>query len=259
MVNPNWGMLQPVDVGARIQEGYQQGRQIGAQNALSQYAANPDSPDAMNALAKFAPQYAIKVREDQAAKAAQAQKADIQRRAATGDPAAVAELAGIDFDAWRSLGEDKKKVIKDQTAYIGQSALRISQMPADQQPQAWDAYIQQGVRLGYTGLQEYQGQYSQEGLQSAIANAGLVEKLFDLEKPQYMTPASDEDLVNIKDPAALAAFQASRTGQQAPQAGQGDLEAQAQAAIAAGADPVAVRARMKELGGQASPPATFPG
>lgn len=212
MVNPNWGILQPVDVGARIQEGYQTGMQMGAQNALSQYAANPDDPKSMNALAKYAPQYAIKVRQDRAQQEAQAREMDIKRRAATGDPAAVAELAGIDFDAWRNLGEDKKKVIKDQTSYIGQSALRISQMPVEQRPQAWDAYIDQGVRLGYTGLQDYKGQFSEEGVQSAIANAGLVEKLFTLEQPQYMTPASDEDLVNIKDPKALAAFQASRTG-----------------------------------------------
>ena len=203
MVNPNWGILQPVDVGARIQEGYQTGMQMGAQNALSQYAANPDDPKSMNALAKYAPQYAIKVRQDRAQQEAQAREADIKRRAATGDPAAVAELAGIDFDAWRNLGEDKKKVIKDQTSYIGQSALRISQMPVEQRPQAWDAYIDQGVRLGYTGLQDYKGQFSEEGVQSAIANAGLVEKLFTLEQPDWKVIPENGLVVNTRDPKAL--------------------------------------------------------
>lgn len=210
MVSPNWGMLQPVDVGAKIQEGYQQGRQIGAQNAMSQYAANPDSPEAMNALAKFAPQYAIQVRQQRQQQEAAAREADIKRRAASGDPAAVAELAGVDWGAWQSLDVAKKKQVEGETKFIGEAALRISQMPQEQQPQAWDAYIQQGVQLGYGGLQEHLGKYSPEGLNAALANAGKMEKLFELERPQYITPASDEDMVNVKDPNAIAAFRASR-------------------------------------------------
>lgn len=72
-------------------------------------------------------------------------------------------------------------------------------------------------------------------------------------------------VVSWQDGGSAGAFDAA-TGKVTPlvvpgvaEQSAGNLEAQAQAAIAAGADPVAVRARMKELGGQASPPATFPG
>jgi hypothetical protein len=77
-VDINWGILRPVDVGGEMQRGYEQGRQRHAENALSQYAQNPNDPKSLNALAKYAPQQALQVRQQQAAaaKAAQGEQRD---------------------------------------------------------------------------------------------------------------------------------------------------------------------------------------
>lgn len=193
MVNPNWGMLQPVDVGSKIQEGYQQGRQIGAQNALSQYAANPDSPDAMNALAKFAPQYAIQVRQQQ-----QAQQAALQRQTAVGDAltgkAPASSLAYIDPKLFNDLDENQKKQAAESLKTVGQVALMADT------PEEWDQIVGQ-LAQREPSFAQYQGQFAQR--EAIIAQVGEAVKLLEQQKPSYQVIPEGGMLVNTKDPAAL--------------------------------------------------------
>lgn len=149
------------------------------------------------------------------AKAMQEQQANALRvKASQGDPAALQQLVGIDFDSWKTLSADKKKMVADQTAYTGQAALRISQLPPEQQAMAWDQAIEQGVQAGYAGLSDYKGKFSPQALNAAIDNAGLVEKFISLAEPKYMAVPEGGTLINTRNPQAVGAFGAP----QAPQA-----------------------------------------
>lgn len=259
MVDINWGILRPVDIGGAFNQGVEAGRQRRAENALDEQfrtmAQNPNAP-VSNDLLRFAPQQAYQLSQQQRQQQKGERERDVKMRAAQGDKAAIAELAGIDWDAWTKIGQRDKDAIKARNDYMGNAALRISQAPEAQRPQLWDAAVQQGVQLGYSDLASFQGQYNPQALEALIANSGQVAKLFELEKPNYQVIPEGGTLVNTRDPAALQQV----ANQNSSAANMADLEAQAQAAIAAGADPEKVRARMKELGGQASPaPATFPG
>lgn len=109
-------------------------------------------------------------------------------------------LAAINWDDFVKYDDQQRKVAIDNAKTIGQIALFADT------PEKWD---QQVANLG-PGFEQYKGQF---GLREAvIARSGQMVQHLENQRPQYMTPASDEDLVNIKDPAALAAFQASRAG-----------------------------------------------
>lgn len=202
----NWGILQNVDVGGAIQQGFETGRQqqeqLMTRNALASLVKNPNDPNAINALAQYDPMAAMQFQGRNQQQQAQQREADVKMRASQGDPQAIAELAGIDWDAWQSLRPDDKDKMKKRTSYLGQSALAISQLPPQEQPAAWDAYIDQGVQMGYTDLAQYRGKYSPQALQGVIADAGLVENLWE---------AQSVDYVPVPEGARLEGFSA-RTG-----------------------------------------------
>jgi hypothetical protein len=145
VVDINWGILQPVDVGARFQQGYQQGRQQRVQQetdkALTAYASNPDDPASVAGLARYNPALAIKIGDSQRERAAAAQKAEQEQ------------------------AEKGMKV-------IGNAALQVALLPPEQQAAAWDQQIDM-LSQAYPGVAQYKGQYSPQRLQSVLAEAGL--------------------------------------------------------------------------------------
>jgi hypothetical protein len=151
-------------------------------------------------------------------------------------------LAAINWDDYAALNKQQAEIAKQNVETIGNLA-----MLADT-PQKWDQTIDQ---LG-PQFAQYKGQFGQR--EAIIARAGEAKAFLEQQAPKYQVIPEGGTLVNTRDPAAL---QQVANGQQAPN--MADLEAQAQAAIAAGADPEKVRARMQELGGQGGSPATFPG
>lgn len=158
------------------------------------------------ALAMKAGSYINEQKATQAKLLKEQNAAALRQKAAQGDPQALQQLIGIDFDAWKAFDSNKKKLIEEQTKYTGQEALRISQLPQGQQAAEWDHAIEQGVKLGYTGLGDHKGKFSPQALNAAISNAGLVEKFISLAEPKYQVVPGDADLVNTRDPAALAKF-----------------------------------------------------
>jgi hypothetical protein len=216
MTNPNWGLLGGgSNFSGALMQGYEFGSQMRERKEAKDRETAVDDvyrgmingdPNSVNALAQIDPRgaYQMKVQQDQAVEAEEERQ--IKIRAAQGDPAAISELAGIDWNAWRQISAPDKDQLKKRTDYLGQAALRISQMPEQQRAQAWDSYVQQGVQMGYNDLAQYQGQYSPQALEAVIANAGQMTDLFALEKPQYMAVPNDADLVNVKDPNALKQF-----------------------------------------------------
>lgn len=85
MVNPNWGLAaQPSSFDKSFGMGIQLGRsarQAQTRNALSAYALNPDDPASFEGVAKAAPEYALKIRQDQAQQQKLAAEAEKKRQA----------------------------------------------------------------------------------------------------------------------------------------------------------------------------------
>lgn len=143
-------------------------------------------------------------------------------------------LAAINWDDYAALNKEQNAVALQNVKTMGQLALMADT------PQKWDQTIDQ---LG-PQFAQYKGQFAQR--QAIIARAGEAAAFLEQQAPKYQVIPEGGTLVNTRDPAAL-----QQVANGAP-TDMADLEAQAQAAIAAGADPEKVRARMQELGGAAS-------
>lgn len=190
MNSPFNSLMNPAAVGQQFQQAFQQGReqrqQAEAKNALTAYAMNPQDTNALNALAQYQPEFVIQQRQKQQAAQVEQQKADLQRRAAGGDQAALAELAGVDFQAWNALDTKSKTEVKRRADYLGQAGLAVAQLPdLEQRAQAWDQAVMQGVQMGFADLAQYQGQYSDQALQGVLANAGMIKQFLDGQKIDY--------------------------------------------------------------------------
>lgn len=205
------GLPDPLRPALAFQSGL---RQAQAENeerqvrgALAAYAQNPDNvdPHAFATIAQWNPKLAIEIREDSTKRQQASRVADLQRRAAGGDRTALAQLAGIDLDAYDKLADNERQETAERASVVGQAALRISQLPEAQRPAAWDAAIDQ-LASRYPELAEYRGQYSEEALMGAIDSAKLAEKFFDLERPRYQAIPEGGTLVNTSDPEAVRSF-----------------------------------------------------
>jgi hypothetical protein len=213
------GLPNPAAPALAFQQGMERGRtereEREVKGALSAYVTNPDDPQAFATLAQHRPDIALKLREDDTKRRLAATQADLQRRAAGGDRTARAQLAGIDIEAWDKLEDNDRQTATERAAVVGQAALRISQLPPEQRPAAWDQTIDQ-LAPRYPELAEYKGQYSEEALMSAIDGAKLVNDFFMLERPRYQAVPLDNALVNTNDPAAVAAFASGQGTPTAP-------------------------------------------
>lgn len=182
-------LMNPAQVGQQFTQAFQQGqqqrRETETRNALSAFAMNPADENAFNALAQNAPEYAIQVRQQRDKAQQQQQAQQLQQAAAQGDQGALAQLAGIDLDAWAKLDTRSKAAVKERTDFMGQAALAVSQLPPQQQAQAWDSYVQQGVQMGFDDLAQYQGRYSPDAVQALLANSGLVKQFLDTQRIDY--------------------------------------------------------------------------
>jgi hypothetical protein len=185
----NWNMFTPVDVGARFDEGWKEGRakrdERDLKSALAAYSENPEDPEATSALARLSPQFA-----SQMAAARFKEQADIRaqrRRAAmfaddpaTGTPAGVgagktnwrakqrqAIMMGDD-DMARSFGsmaDDQERTEGKRNDIFARIATQLQNLPDEASRRAalqqaapaliqygWTAEELAGVDLSDTGL-----------------------------------------------------------------------------------------------------------
>lgn len=209
------GLMNPAAVGGAFAQGLATGKaereEREVKGALSAYAVNPDDETAFRTLAQYKPELAISIGQDRRKREQAARQAELQRMAAGGDKSAIAELWGIDPQVANTISDDQRAEVGERANVIGQAALRISQLPPEQRPQAWDQAVGQ-LSSRYPELADYQGKYSEQALASAIDQAKLVGEFFNLERPSYMAVGGEEDLVNTRDPAAVAAVIARRAG-----------------------------------------------
>ena len=235
--NAQNALLQGMQVGdAMRQRKEQREREMALDNAYKGMMAGDQT--AVNALA------AIPGMAKDAYTLQQGQREQQIRSDVAAGRAPATALAAINWDDYAALSKEQADVALQNVKTVGQLALMADT------PQKWDATIDQ---LG-PQFAQYKGQFAQR--EAIIARAGEAKAFLEQQAPKYQVIPEGGTLVNTRDPAALQQV----ANQNSSAANMADLEAQAQAAIAAGADPEKVRARMKELGGQASPaPATFPG
>lgn len=203
------GLPDPTAPAQAFQHGMRQAQaereEREVKGALTAYALNPDDDTAFERLAQYRPDMAIQVRQQRDERQQAAQVADLQRRAAGGDRAAMGELAGIDLDAWDKISDNDRQRVQESASAIGQAALRISQLPEPDRPAAWDAAVDQ-LSARFPDVAQYKGQYSPETLNSALDQAKLVEEFIGLSRPSYQAIPEGGTLVNTRDPAAVQSF-----------------------------------------------------
>lgn len=153
MPEVNFALLQPVDVGALTQQGFATGvalvKHAQTQHALQNYLANPDDPQAYNALAAYDPQSAATIlqqrREQQQLATAQAQL-DNRRKAGTqaaggdvqGGMATALSGGDLEFaDALSKLDDAHAKKIHDGWSTAATLAYRMRGMANPQERAAY--------------------------------------------------------------------------------------------------------------------------
>ena len=197
----NWGLLQPVDIGGAFNQGVQMGVQFRREKAIDDafrtMAQNPDAP-VSNALLRDAPQMAYQISQQQRAAQQQAQQRQTRIDAVSGNPQAVARLAGDDIEAYKALTKEQRDEAQRAWDVIGQVAL------AAETPELWDSYVDQ---LG-PAFASYKGKFGMR--MGVIAQAKQMKEYLAQIKPDYQVVPEGGMLVNVKDPAALQ--QASQAG-----------------------------------------------
>lgn len=193
------GLMNPAAIGADVQNAFEVGRekmkQQQTESALSAYAANPEDPMAFQAVAKYAPKFAIQIgadRRQQEAAAALAAK----RVAVASGQAPASDLAGVDWDGYRQMTKDQAEIAKQNVDTIGQMALLADT------PQEWDATID---KLG-PEFAQYKGRFDLR--ETVIARAGQVKEFLAQNEPKYMAAPEGAGLINVKDPNAVKAWNA---------------------------------------------------
>jgi hypothetical protein len=151
----NFGLLQPVDVGALTQQGFSTGmamvKHVQTQNALKAYLANPDDPQAYNALAAYDPNAAATIQQQQLQRRKYALEAtQLQARQTAGTQAAGGDVQGgmatalsagdTEFaTALSKLDDTKKKQLSDMYKGAAPFAYQALKLPYEQRK----AYVQQ--------------------------------------------------------------------------------------------------------------------
>lgn len=215
----NWSIAQqPSAFDRAFQGGFQQGEyirqrqeQTAQRNALAGYATNPNE-QTFNALAQAAPEYAIQVRGQRDQQAQEARAQQMRQQAAQGDPQALAELAGVDLNAWRGLNSDQQRRLGETATVLGNVAMQIGTLPEEQRAAAWDAQVDQ-LSQRFPEIASERGQYSPENLAATINEAGMFQQFYQSQQPDYMAIPEGGTLVNTRDPAAISQF---GQGQQSP-------------------------------------------
>lgn len=209
MVDINWSILRPVDIGGAFQQGMEQGRQRRAEaeidKQLAAMAQNPNAPIS-NDLMKFAPREAYALQQQRAEKAKAEEQRQIRMQAAQGNPAAMVQLSGINLDEFRALRGDQREAAKQGIDTIGQLALMADS------PQKWDRIVGQLAKTDPT-FNQYIGRFDMRD--AIIAQAGQAKALLEQQEPKYMVIPGDGTLVNVRDPAALQQVAAQNQALQA--------------------------------------------
>jgi hypothetical protein len=151
-------------------------------NALAAFVRDPNKETAA-AVAPYQPKLVLDYNASEGERAAAAAEAQVKRDAAAGKPEAMAQLAGIDLNAWRGLTADQRAAAKDAVDAMGQGALFVANQPPEARAATWDQTID-ALSQRFPNLAQYKGAYSEQALQGAIAQAGQFNQFYQMTKPE---------------------------------------------------------------------------
>ncbi len=254
MAEINWGLLQQPDIAGSFQQGLEHGQKRRQEeqrtNALAAYSKNPDDPVALNSLMQFDPRLGMQIKQSQQQQADQQQERQSQ------------------FNAQEV--EQKQQGLE----MIGRAA-----QAADTE-EKWDATVDLLVQNGYAGAAQFRGQFAQrEAVLGSIEKERTGEKerliaMWEKETDPQMRERIDRAIGQIQYTQPVMQAQTEQriavktaTPGKAPSSGGGggggggggrpltataraNYLSDAHAAIAKGADPAKVNARLRELGVQ---------
>src|SRR5690606_7779536 len=91
-----------------------------------------------------------------------------------------------DPDIAMKLDDRQAEAMTAAYEFIADAAFDIVQKPPAERAAAWDAYVQQGVAMGFDGLGQFLGKYSEEALNGAVAKAQQMQPFKKFQQPNYM-------------------------------------------------------------------------
>lgn len=184
--------------------GLQMG-QIARQNQQQDMFMRQREAQIQQQGAQFEAEQAEALRKQDAARV----EGELTAAALGGNEEALTQLATRNFDKWKSIsGELKAKAVGEAELY-GNAALDLLQVPYEQRRGRFIAYSQQFPELG-DKIQEVAflpAEQQETALRAALAEAKMIGKLHEMERPSYQAIPEGGTLVNTRDPAAVQQFQ----------------------------------------------------
>lgn len=237
----NWGLAAPQFNALEALQAYGNGQQQGLVRQQRAQALEQQ-------------QRTLAARQQAGAALATGNYAGAQQAAySSGDPALAKQI--------NDLHEDHQKQLGDQADILGKVAAGLRQLPAEQRGAALQQYAPALAARGFSQqeLQQAAHDLSDGALDGYINSARSITDTLSAGRVKYMAVPQGGYLQGF-DAMTGAPIGQTQNAPAAPQTGGGDLEAQAQAAIAAGADPAAVHARLAQMRGGAGSqaPQSFP-
>lgn len=146
---------------------------------------------------------------------AEQQTAALTARALQGEDDALTQLATVNFERWKGLEGTMKQKATDQAQVFGNAAIDLLGMPPEARRGQIIAFAQRFPELAnqINEVAFLPPTEQDAALRAVVAEAKLTEKLIAMERPDYQVLPQGADLVNTRDPRAVAQF--------APNAAQG--------------------------------------
>ncbi|MEO1908799.1 MAG: hypothetical protein ABGX08_17430 [Citromicrobium sp.] len=181
-------------------------------NALSQF--DPTNADTLKPIMAVRPEVGLQLQGQVREQQAKQQQAQLMQAAIGGDPAALDQLATVNFDAWKSLNAEQKAAAKQEAETYGNAAMDVLRLPPEQRAQAIMGYANRLGSQEIADIAQMPLDQQEQALRAAVAEAGMVQKLLEREDPRYMAIPQGGTLVDTRNPQAVQTF-----GQQQAQAG----------------------------------------
>lgn len=185
---PDFSLLQTPNFAQAALGGYQAGRAISKERerdaALQGYIANPNDEVSLNRLAGADPGLGMPLMERRRQSQQRERIGELAALAAKGDESAAHELWKLDPDLATRFDERTQKTLKTGQEALGNAAYRISLLPPEQRPAAWDQAID-SLASQFPGVGRYKGQYSEQNLNSVLDQTGMTQKAIEAQKPSY--------------------------------------------------------------------------
>jgi hypothetical protein len=115
-----------------------------------------------------------------------AQFGQVVQAARAGDPKAIASLWAEDPTLAAKLDDAQASKAVEGFKFLSQAAYDIVQRGNPQERAAlFDQYINQAVAMGFDGMEQYRGQYTDQLLNSFVAKADGMKQFMEFQQPDY--------------------------------------------------------------------------